>query len=53
MLEVLKPFTKENGGLLKVEHVVYVEGRGNLIIEYENVRIILVLYVYVACALLG
>jgi len=24
----------ENGGPLKVEHVVYVEGRGNLIIEY-------------------
>lgn len=36
LLEVLKPFTKENGGLLKVEHVAYVEGRGNLIIEYEN-----------------
>ena len=38
LLEVLKPYTKENGGLLKVEHVSYVEGRGNLIIEYENVR---------------
>ena len=24
----------ENGGPLKVEHVVYVEGRGNLIIEF-------------------
>lgn len=38
LLEVLKPYTKENGGLLKVEHVTYVEKRGNLIIEYENVR---------------
>ena len=39
MLEALKPYTKENGGPLKVEHVVYVEGRGNLIIEYENVSL--------------
>ena len=38
LLEALKPYTKENGGLLTVEHVVYVEGRGNLIIEYDNVR---------------
>ena len=34
LLEALKPYTVENGGVLKVEHVWYVEGRGNLIIEY-------------------
>ena len=36
LFEALKPYTKENGGPLKVEHVVYVEGRGNLIIEYTS-----------------
>ena len=34
LLEALKPYTIENGGVLKVEHVWYVEGRGNLTIEY-------------------
>ena len=35
LLDALKPYTVENGGVLKVEHVWYVEGRGNLIIEYS------------------
>jgi len=34
LLEALKPYTVENGGVLKVEHVWYVKGRGNLTIEY-------------------
>lgn len=34
MLEILKPYNQENGGVLKVEHVTFVEGRGNLILEY-------------------
>ena len=34
LLDVLKPHSTENGGPLKIEHVVFVEGRGNLIIEY-------------------
>ena len=37
LLNVLNPYMKENGGMLKVEHLSYVEGRGNLMIEYENV----------------
>ena len=37
LLDVMKPYVKENGGILKVDHVSYVEGRGNLMIEYENV----------------
>ena len=34
LLEVLNPHSKENGGPLKVEHVTFVEGRGNLMLEY-------------------
>ena len=34
LLDVLKPHSTENGGPLKIEHVVFVEGRGNLMIEY-------------------
>lgn len=34
LLDVLKPHSIENGGPLKVEHVTYVEGRGNLLLEY-------------------
>ena len=34
LLEVLKPHSTENGGPLKVEHVSFVEGRGNLMITY-------------------
>ncbi|XP_065897167.1 uncharacterized protein [Dysidea avara] len=36
LLDALQPYTKEKGGLLKVDHVTYVEGRGNLMIEYDN-----------------
>ena len=46
---MLKPFTKENGGLLKVDHVAYVEGRGNLIIEYENVSLLYLCGVRITC----
>ena len=34
LLDVLKPHSTENGGPLKIDHVVFVEGRGNLMIEY-------------------
>ena len=34
LLDVLKPYSTENGGPLTLDHVVYVEGRGNLIIGY-------------------
>lgn len=37
VLEALKPYTKENGGQLKVQHIAYVEGRGNLIVKYKKV----------------
>ncbi len=36
ILEVLKPYTKENGGVLEVEFVSFVEGRGNVIIKYPG-----------------
>ena len=35
LLEVLSPHSTENGGPLKLDHAVFVEGRGNLIIEYS------------------
>ena len=41
LLEILRPYTQEKGGLLHVEHVRYVEGRGNLIITYVNVSTVL------------
>ena len=34
LLDVLKPHSIENGGPLKVEHVSFVKGRGNLMITY-------------------
>ena len=34
LLDVLTPYSTESGGPLKLDHVVFVEGRGNLIIEY-------------------
>ena len=34
MLKALKPYSKESGGPLTVEHVWYHEGRGNVIIGY-------------------
>ena len=34
LLDVLTPHSTVNGGPLKLDHVVFIEGRGNLIIEY-------------------
>jgi acetylornithine deacetylase len=34
VLEALKPYLLENGGVIKAEHVTFVEGRGNLLLEY-------------------
>jgi acetylornithine deacetylase len=36
IIEVLRPYTKENGGVLDVQWVSFVEGRGNLIIKYPG-----------------
>ena len=36
ILEVLKPYLKENGGVLEYEKVNFVEGRGNLILRYPG-----------------
>lgn len=36
LLEALKPYSTENGGPLIIEHVAYVEGRGNLILGYKS-----------------
>lgn len=36
VLEVLKPYMKENGGPLEVERITFVEGRGNVIIKYPG-----------------
>mmetsp|Transcript_8132 Transcript_8132/g.23335 ORF Transcript_8132/g.23335 Transcript_8132/m.23335 type:complete len:446 (-) Transcript_8132:440-1777(-) len=36
ILEVLEPFSADNGGPLVIQHVSFVEGRGNLIIEYPG-----------------
>jgi len=40
LVDVLQPYTKEKGGLLHVDHVTYVEGRGNLVIGYDNVSVL-------------
>ena len=37
VLKALEPYTRKNGGLLKVQHISYVEGRGNLIVKYKKV----------------
>ena len=34
VLDALKPYLVENGGVIKAEHIVFVEGRGNLMLEY-------------------
>ena len=34
ILDVLNPYSTENGGPLTIKHIVYREGRGNLIIGY-------------------
>lgn len=36
VLEVLTPFSEENGGPLNIQHISFVEGRGNLIITYPG-----------------
>jgi len=36
VLEVLKPFMKENGGVLEVQKINYVDNRSNLIIKYPG-----------------
>lgn len=43
VLDILSPLSVEEGGPLIVKHVSYVEGRGNIIVEYpgtENGRIV-------------
>lgn len=34
VLEALEPYRKENGGVLEIQRIVFVEGRGNVIIKY-------------------
>lgn len=34
VLDALKPYLVENGGVIKADHVTFVEGRGNLMLEY-------------------
>lgn len=36
ILDVLTPYSIENGGALKIQHVTFVEGRGNIIVEYAG-----------------
>lgn len=36
VLELLKPYTTENGGPLEVERVHFTPGRGNVIIKYPG-----------------
>jgi acetylornithine deacetylase len=36
ILSLLAPYRKENGGVLEVKHIEFVEGRGNLIIKYPG-----------------
>lgn len=36
VMELLEPFTTKHGGILEVERVSFVEGRGNLIIKYPG-----------------
>lgn len=38
VLDVLQPLSTEEGGPLSLHHVSYVEGRGNLIIEYPGTQ---------------
>ena len=37
VIKYLQPYTKENGGVLEVQKVMYVENRSNLIIKYPGV----------------
>jgi acetylornithine deacetylase len=36
LLQLLQPYLKENGGLLEVQRVSFVEGRGNIILTYPG-----------------
>jgi len=36
IVDVLRPYTKENGGVLEIERISFVEGRGNMIIRYPG-----------------
>eukprot|EP00897_Mesotaenium_endlicherianum_P008431 jgi/Mesen1/7616/ME000004S07886 len=36
VLEILQPYSEEEGGPLKVSHVSYAEGRGNIMVEYPG-----------------
>jgi hypothetical protein len=36
VLEVLEPLSVEHGGPLLLQHMSYVEGRGNIIVEYPG-----------------
>ncbi|MHC4821914.1 MAG: M20/M25/M40 family metallo-hydrolase, partial [Planctomycetota bacterium] len=36
VLEALRPHTEENGGPLKMRHIAYKPGRGNILIEYPG-----------------
>ena len=36
IIELLRPHTREHGGPLTLQHLSFVDGRGNLIIEYQH-----------------
>jgi acetylornithine deacetylase len=38
VLEALEPYLKENGGVLEIQRIAFVEGRGNVIIRYPAVN---------------
>lgn len=36
ILDVLSPFSEDSGGPLRIQHVTFVEGRGNIIVTYPG-----------------
>ncbi|KAL6763183.1 acetylornithine deacetylase [Haematococcus lacustris] len=36
VLDELRPYSQEEGGPLKIQHISFVEGRGNIIVEYPG-----------------
>eukprot|EP00798_Chlamydomonas_sp_ICE-L_P008196 gene8196-1458_t len=36
VLDALRPYSEENGGPIKLEHISYVDGRGNIIATYPG-----------------
>lgn len=36
VLDILEPLSDEHGGPLRVQHVSFVEGRGNIIVTYPG-----------------